>query len=100
MSDVFRDEFNADTSNIYLKTTALIQHILSATHEEEQELKLSGDRAAQLREVNNKLRERVTNDEKQVDCMISRLQTVKRTIEELRASIEKSKSIKVGLNSL
>ncbi|CAI2725150.1 unnamed protein product [Schistosoma spindalis] len=62
----------------------------------EQELKLSGDRAAQLREVNNKLRERVMNDEKQVDRMISRLQNVKRTIEELRASIEKSKSIKIA----
>ncbi|CAH8485504.1 unnamed protein product [Schistosoma rodhaini] len=96
MSDVFRDEFNTDTSNIYLKTTALIQQILSATHEEEQELKLSGDRAAQLREVNNKLRERLINDEKRVDCMISRLQTIKRTIKELRASIEKFKSIKIA----
>ncbi|CAH8462246.1 unnamed protein product [Schistosoma turkestanicum] len=96
MPDMFRDEFSADTSNIYLKATALIQHILSATHEEEQELKLSGEQAVHLREVNNKLRERIINDEKQVDSLISRLRTVKRTIKELRASIEKSKSTKIA----
>ncbi|KAK4473608.1 hypothetical protein MN116_002961 [Schistosoma mekongi] len=96
MSIVSRDELTEDTSNIYLKTISLIQHILSTTHEEEQGLKFSSERAARLREVNNRLRERTINDEKQIDSLISRLQTIKGTVKELQASIEKSKSTKIA----
>nr|CAH8832431.1 unnamed protein product [Trichobilharzia regenti] len=91
MISVSNDELDSNTNNAYLQ---LLRNIINITHEVDPDLESSNDRSEELREVSNKLRERLLNDEKQADSLITRIHSIKRKIRQLNASIEKYRSTK------
>ncbi|CAH8834327.1 unnamed protein product [Trichobilharzia szidati] len=91
MISVPKDESDSNTNNTYLK---ILKNIVAITREVDPDSKLSNDRSEELREVSNKLHERLMNDEKQTDSLIARIHSVKRKIRQLNASIEKYRSTK------
>lgn len=76
---------------------ALLRHILSTINFEQQDLHQFDERISRFREEANRLRQKLINDEKQVDLLISRLYEVRCEIKQLQSAIGLSRS---AVNSL